>query len=99
MKSLLKKDYKNKQNFKNLEYKKTILKNLTNNINYQIPSRWKLFEEVFKFLPQTSLHHFNNRCIITGRKKRINKLYSFSRIIFLKLARFGNINGLKKSSW
>ena len=42
--------------------------------------------EKFFLLPvKSSLSHVTNRCVITNRKKRINKLYSFSRISFLKL--------------
>lgn len=43
---------------------------------------------------------FVNRCILTARKAKFNKNFkNFSRLSFLKLARSGTINGVKKASW
>lgn len=99
MKILTQKDKKNRKQFKFSEHKKLMLKSLRNNTNISKMIRWKSFENLLVFTARSSLSYFSNRCVITGRKKRINKSYSFSRIVFLKLVRSGNINGLKKSSW
>ena len=42
---------------------------------------------------------FNNICLYSINKKKYNKLTNFSRHIFLKLIRSGQIHGMKKSSW
>lgn len=99
MRKLIQKDKNNRVFIKQVETKKFVLKNLIYNENFSKISRWKSFEKLFTLPSNSSMSAINNRCIITGRKNRINKLYSFSRILFLKLVRSNNINGLKKSSW
>lgn len=99
MKKLLRKDnYKRQQVFKN-ETNYFILKSVTSNLNFLPKLRWKAALQLSKKSKSNNLQVLINRCIITSRKKRINKLYSFSRIMFLKLVRFGYFTGLKKSSW
>ena len=99
MKSLIQKDKKNRLIFKKLEHKKAIIKPILHNTNFSIILRWNSYEKLSRLTDKSSLSHLNNRCVLTGRKKRINKLYSFSRIMFLKLVRANDICGLKKSSW
>ena len=96
---LIQKDKHNRNVVKLYEAKKFILKSIFHNTNFSKLSRWKISNEITNLPIASSVTHINNRCVFTGRKKRINALYSFSRISFLKLARAGNINGLKKSSW
>ena len=99
MKKLVRKDsFKRQFVFEN-EVKHFVLKNVNNNLNFTPKIRWKAALFMSKKFKNNNLQSLVNRCIITGRKKRINKLYSFSRIMFLKLVRFGYLNGLKKSSW
>ena len=40
-----------------------------------------------------------NRCVFTGRKSKINNIYMFSRLSFLKFARSSMIPGIFKASW
>jgi ribosomal protein S14 len=99
MKKLIQKDKKNRLNLNTIETKKFVLKAIITNMNFSSLIRWNA---VFKFsglLPNGSPVFMVNRCILTGRKKRINRLYKFSRIVFLKLARSGYIHGIKKSTW
>ena len=96
MKYLVQKENQNRVNFKAFEMKKFIIKSLLYNTNFSKLLRWKVSKTLTS---KISLVRLVNRCVISGRKKRINNLYSFSRIFFLKLARSGNLNGLKKSSW
>jgi len=99
MKKLTRKDnYKRKYILKN-ETSYFILKNITNNLNFIPKIRWKASLVVSKTFKNSNTQSILNRCIVTSRKKRINKLYSFSRIMFLKFARFGYFHGLKKSTW
>ena len=99
MKKLIKKDKKNRFLVKFYETNKFIYKNLNNNENFSKLFRWKLFILAKQLPKKSSSIYVNSRCILTGRKKRINKLYNFSRISFLKLVRSQTINGLIKSSW
>ena len=99
MKKLVRKDQINRNLLFLNETKRFILKSFIKNSNLSVIIRWKAVLKIAEMLKGGSPTVFCNRCIITGRRKRINKFYSFSRIIFLKLARFGYFSGLKKSSW
>ena len=99
MKKLIRKDNYKRQHILKTETNHFVLKNVSNNLNFTPRLRWKAALLLSKKFKNNNLQSIINRCIITGRKKRINKLYSFSRIMFLKLVRFGYLNGLKKSSW
>jgi ribosomal protein S14 len=81
------------------ETKRFLLKNIVKNNNFSVLIRWKAVLIIAKMLKGGSSTVSCNRCILTGRRKRINKFYSFSRIMFLKLVRFGHLSSLKKSSW
>ena len=99
MKKLLRKDnYKRQHIFQN-EINHFVLKNIANNLNFQPTLRWKAAIKLSNKFKKNNFQSIINRCIITTRKKRIHKLYSFSRIMFLKFINFGYINGVKKSSW
>lgn len=99
MKKLVRKDTINRNILYKYETKRFVLKNIIKNQNLSLTIRWKALLKLSKILKQSSSIYNINRCIFTGRKKRINSFYSFSRIMFLKFARFGYFNGLKKSSW
>lgn len=99
MKKLIQKDKKNRLSLNQTETKKFILKTMVKNMNFSNLIRWNA---IFKLitLPSSSSHTFiTNRCVLTGRNKRVNKHYKFSRIAFLKLVRSGHIFGMKKSVW
>ena len=99
MKKLVRKDKHKRELISNAEVKHFVFKNIVNNHVFQSKIRWKAALNLSKNFKNFNFQSLINRCIFTSRKKRINKLYSFSRIIFLKLARSGYINGLKKASW
>ena len=99
MQKLLRKDNINRNILYKYETKRFVLKNIIKNNNLSITVRWKALLKLSKILKNSSSTYYVNRCVFTGRKKRINSFYSFSRIMFLKFTRFGYLNGLKKSSW
>lgn len=99
MQNLIRKDKKSRQFLKISETKRFVLKNLSKNDNFSSFVKWKALLTLSEMLKRGSFTVFCNRCIITGRRKRINSLYSFSRIVFLKLVRFGHLGGMKKASW
>ena len=98
MKKLLKKDNYKRQQLLKKEINHFILKNISNSFIFTPKLRWYAALQLSKKF-KINLQSLVNRCIITSRKKRINKLYSFSRIMFLKLVRLGYLTGLKKSTW
>lgn len=97
MKNQIQKD-KNKRNLTlKFENKRIILKSIIKNNNICKTIRWN---SELKLTELNSNGHKNrqvNRCILTGRKGKFNKLFRLSRLSFLKFARNGFICGLKKS--
>lgn len=99
MKKLLVKDKKLRQNILKAENKHFVLKSIFKNFNFFILIRWNAFSKL-KFLTQNcSKISTVNRCLFSINKKRFNKLTGFSRHVFLKTIRAGEVSGLKKSSW
>jgi small subunit ribosomal protein S14 len=75
-----------------------IYKSIFKNFNFPNNVRWNALLHLSK-LPQNSRKgRLNKRCTLSGRKSSFNSLYRFSRLVFLRLARQGEILGLKKSS-
>lgn len=99
MKKQVRKDKTNRNLLFLDETKRFLLKNIVKNNNLSVSIRWKAVLIIAKMLKGGSSTVVCNRCIFTGRRKRINKFYSFSRIMFLRLVRFGHLCSLKKSSW
>jgi len=99
MNKFKKKDKRNRSVVKNFEKKRFILKSIIKNLNYSNFIRWNAVLKLSNFLVIANKNHLLNYCIITGKRKRVTKLYNFSRTVFLKLIRSGLINGMKKSSW
>jgi ribosomal protein S14 len=99
MKNQIIKDKKKRtSNFYN-ENKLFVLKNISKNTNLPKYVRWNSclkFTTLSKFVYITNTV---NRCVVTGRKKKINPNFKISRLSFLRFARNGFICGLTKSSW
>jgi ribosomal protein S14 len=96
MKKLLTKDKILRKHFEFVEKQHFILKSISKNFNFFILMRWNALLKLKKL---KSKNKIINRCVISINKKRFNKLTNFSRHIFLKQIRFGQINGLRKTSW
>jgi len=99
MKKLLEKDKYHRKQIKTKNYQHFVLKSIFKNFNFFILIRWNAFLKLKKLSENKSQISLTNRCLYTINKKRFNKLTCFSRHIFLKLIRTGNINGIKKISW
>lgn len=97
MKKLLIKDKKARKEFKNNELKYFVLKYIFKNLNLYTLIRWKAFLKLKDF-KKNNKNSFTNRCLYSINKKRFNKLTNFSRHVFLKLIRTGQIHGIKKAS-
>lgn len=99
MKNQIYKDKKKRILNFNVENKKFILKSILKNVSV---SKIITYNSSLKFTEFSNLYYLSvlvNRCVITGRNKRVQKLFRFSRLSFLKHARNGRIYGLTKSTW
>lgn len=99
MKKLVRKDIKKRKSFFNSEKKKIIFKTIIKNYGFCKTEKKKISSNLLKNFKHDTLTQTVNRCILTGRKKRLNKMFNFSRVYFRKLIRSGFIFGFKKSSW
>ena len=99
MKNQIYKDKKKRiLNYK-LENKKFILKSILKNVSI---SKLISYNSNFKFTEFSNSSYLSslvNRCVVTGRKKKIQRMFRFSRLSFLNYARNGCVNGLTKSIW
>lgn len=98
MKKLFSKDKKNRQFVKQLELKQFILKQISTNSNFIKSIRWNALHEL-NSNKKGSKTILSNRCIKTINKKTFHKFSKFSRIVFIKLIKTGQISGMRKSSW
>jgi len=98
MKNQLQKDKRKRNLHLDLENKRIILKNISNNTNVTKPIRWNSeLELTNSSFNSSKKNQIVNRCILTGRKSKVAPKFRVSRLSFLKLARNGFISGLKKS--
>jgi ribosomal protein S14 len=99
MKKLLEKDKKLRLTIRELENQHLILKSIFKNLNLFTLIRWNAFIKLHSLSANNNKNALSNRCLHSTNKKRFNKLTNFSRQIFLKLIRSGQISGMNKSSW
>jgi ribosomal protein S14 len=99
MKKLLEKDKILRLKNLTFENHKIVLKSIFKNLNFFTLIRWNASIKFQNLSSKSNKHAIINRCVYSINKKRFNKLTNFSRHIFLKLIRTGQINGMKKSSW
>lgn len=99
MKALFEKDKNLRVNLVEIENKHFILKSIIKNLNFFILIRWNAFLRLNLLTKLKSKVSTTNRCLYSHNKKRFNKLTGFSRHVFLKKIRSGEINGVRKSSW
>jgi small subunit ribosomal protein S14 len=99
MKNLVQKDKQFRIEVKKFERKRLIFKSIIKNTYLADIVRWNAVLKFAQLPSNSSKVYLTNRCVLTGRRKYINKFYRFSRIEFLKLARSGTISNLRKSTW
>lgn len=99
MKKQIVKDLKKRNVVKNFENKKIILKSLNLNNNFKNFVIWNAYTLLISLPKNSSKTRIVDRCIFTGKKSCVNKNFKFSRLFFLKFARFCFIPGLFKSIW
>lgn len=99
MKKNLRKDIQKRKIVNQSETDLFVYKSIFKNSNYSNNIRWNALLNVSSLPKNSSKVRLNKRCTISGRKSSFNSLYKFSRLVFLRLVRSGEISGLKKSSW
>ena len=92
-------DLKKRRGTVQFEKKKNVFKSLIKNQNMSKLTNWELNLKFLSFNMLYTKNKFVNRCIITGRKNNLNKVFRLSRLQFLEFARSGYIAGVKKSTW
>lgn len=99
MKKLNQKEKNNRAIVYEFEDVRIVLKSIVKNIKLINLTRWNAVLKLTT-LPKKSIKtRLVNRCVLTGRKGKFTNSYKFSRLVFLRLLRSGNISGLKKSTW
>lgn len=99
MKKQTQRDKKLRKSFNQQELSHFILKSIVKNENLSLLVKWNAILKLSNFLGSRSKTRFVNRCVLTNRKAKFNRIFKkFSRLSFLLLARSGVIPGLKKSS-
>jgi small subunit ribosomal protein S14 len=97
VKNQIQKDkFKRNLNLK-FENKRIILKSIIKNNNICKTIRWNSELKLTEINSNSHKNRLVNRCMLTGRKGKFNKLFRFSRLSFLKFTRKGFVSGLKKS--
>lgn len=99
MKKLFAKDKRNRELVKQFELKHFVLKQISVNSNLLKTTRWKALYKLVNLSKETSKTVLSNRCVKTVNKKIFHKFTNFSRIVFLKLVKSGEISGIRKSCW
>lgn len=88
---------KRKKSYK-LENKKKLRKSIIYNFYLNNSIRINTSNGFFNGNKDHSEVHLNNRCVLSGRKSKVNNL-KVSRIYFRNLARSCFISGIRKSFW
>ena len=99
MKKLIYKDQHKRQTVFEYEKKKKILLSIFKNTSISIFIRWNALNKLSNFSKNIHTVRLKQRCIITGRKTKTNKVFKFSRLKFLQLSSKGFISGIKNSTW
>jgi ribosomal protein S14 len=99
VKKLIEKDKKRINYVKQIEKQNFILKSIFKNSNFFILIRWQAFLKLKVLTSRNSKISISVKCLYTNNKKKFNKNTFFSRHVFLKLIRSGELSGIKKSSW
>ena len=100
MNKFIQKDKKIRKIYNKQELNYIILKSLIKNENFSLLVKWNIILKLSNSVKTKSKVRFVQRCLLTNRKAKFNRIYNkFSRLSFLRLARNGDISGIRKSSW
>lgn len=99
MKKQFGKDKTTRKQYKKLELNRFVLHQISENSNFLKAIQWNARYKTNNLNSVSSKAKFQNRCVLTINKKLFHKFSRFSRTVFLKMAKLGQIYGLRKASW
>lgn len=99
MKKLITKDKHVRIDVRQSELKKFVLKQIAVNGNFPRMVQWNASSKLLNVTGSYSKTRISNRCVKTVNKKAFHKISRFSRMVFLKLVKLGQISGIRKASW
>lgn len=96
MKKKVRKDVYIRKNYLNSENSKFMLSYSTHNFLFLASIRENLSQQAQLIPLNSSIFRSIFRCVLSGRRKRLNSWFSFSRLRLLKLYRSGLLFSLQK---
>lgn len=98
-KSMIERDKKRKKVEEKYKKRTTEYRNAMKDPNLPLDQKFEI-QLKFASLPRdASKSRQRNRCVLTGRPRGYYRHFGLCRIMLRELAAFGQIPGLKKSSW
>jgi ribosomal protein S14 len=93
------KDYLRRNLYNNIEKKKRILTSLFKNRSLSFKLRFSFFLEISNLKKNSSLVRIQNRCIFSGHKRSVYKIFRINRMQLKDLAFHNLIPALKQANW
>lgn len=98
-KSMIQREIKREKTVKRLDAKRTELKAIISDLSVEDELRWDAAMKLQKLPRNSSPVRLRNRCALTGRPRANLRKFGISRSMLRIHAMFGQVPGLKKSSW
>ena len=98
-KSLIRREIKRVKKVAKYDAKRSALKMIINDLNISDEERWDAAMKLQKLPRDSAPVRLRNRCRITGRPRANLRKFGMSRGMLRDYAMFGQVPGLKKSSW
>lgn len=99
MKKQVRKDHHLRQGYLTYQNKKFVISYSMNNSLFLHSVRTNLFRQISELPKNSLLFRCVSRCIVTGRRKRLNKWFCFSRLVLSRFFRSRMLSHWKKSKW
>lgn len=99
MKKQVRKDNYLRQSYLTYQNNKFIISYSLNNLLFLHSVRINLLKQKSELPKNSLLVRCILRCIVTGRRKRLNKWFCFSRLVLLRFFRSRMLSYWKKSKW
>lgn len=99
MQKIIQKNLKQRKIFKNFEKKKLILKIISGNIFFNDILINKIKQKFFRIENNSSISRIKNRCIITGRGKKVFRFFKLTRHKLKEFSSKGFLPGVSKHTW
>lgn len=98
-KSMIQRELKREKTVKRLDSKRTKLKAIISDSSVEDEVRWEAAMNLQKLPRNSAPVRLRNRCALTGRPRANLRKFGISRSMLRIYAMFGQVPGLRKSSW